>query len=197
MKKITLFLAAGLLLLATGAGAQTLDLGVKAGATLGKIDGQSFKDGYNFGIHAGFFAEIGLGEKFGIQPEVLFNQTKTQVKESIDAGDVLKQGSKGHLNYLSIPVLLNFKPAQILTIQAGPQFGILMNKDNSLVANGKEAFKSGDFAIALGAQVNLGSLKVYGRYNIGLSDARDVSDVTDQSKWKNQQIQLGIGYVIF
>jgi hypothetical protein len=197
MKKITLFLAAGLLLLATGVGAQTLDLGVKAGATLGKIDGQSFKDGYNFGIHAGFFAEIGLGEKFGIQPEVLFNQTKTQVKESVDAGDVLKQGSKGHLNYLSIPVLLNFKPAQILTIQAGPQFGILMNKDNSLVENGKDAFKSGDFAIALGAQVNLGSLKVYGRYNIGLSDARDVSDVTDQSKWKNQQIQLGIGYVIF
>lgn len=196
MKKITLFLAAGLLLLATGVGAQSLNLGIKAGATLGKIDGQSFKDGYNFGVHAGFFADLGLGEKWGIQPEVLFNQTKTQVRSSSNIGDALKQGSKGHLNYLSIPVLLNFKPAQILTLQAGPQFGILMNKDNNLVENGKEAFKSGDFAIALGAQVNLGNFKVYGRYNIGLSDARDVSDVTDNSKWKNQQIQLGIGYII-
>lgn len=195
MKKITLFLAAALLLMATGASAQSLNLGVKAGATLGKIDGQPFKDGYNLGVHAGFFADLGIGEKWGIQPEVLFNQTKTQVRSSSDVGDVLNQGTKGHLNYLSIPILLNFKPAKILTIQAGPQFGILMNKDNSLVENGKEAFKSGDFAIDLGAQLNLGGFKVYGRYNIGLSDTR-VSDVTDKSKWTNQQIQLGIGYVI-
>ena len=195
MKKITLFLAAGLLLLAAQAGAQDLHLGVKAGATLGKIDGQDFKDGFNFGIHAGAFAEIGLGEKWGIQPEVLFNQTKTEVKQDINADDVLNRATKGHLNYLSIPVLLNFKPAKILTLQAGPQFGILMNKDNSLVQNGKDAFKSGDFAIDLGAQLNLGGLKVYGRYNIGLADTK-VSGVTDQSKWTNQQIQIGIGYVI-
>lgn len=196
MKKITLLLAAGLVLLATQVGAQTLNLGVKAGATLGKIDGQSFKDGFNFGVHAGFFADLGIGEQWGIQPEVLFSQTKTEVKQSVSAGDVLSQGAKGHLNYLTIPVLLNFKPAKVLTLQAGPQFGILMNKHNSLVQNGADAFKSGDFAVDLGAQLNLGKLKVYGRYDIGLSDARDVKDVTDQSKWKNQQIQFGIGYVI-
>lgn len=196
MKKITLFLAAGLLLLFTQVGAQSLNLGIKAGATMGKIDGQDFKDGFNFGVHAGAFAEIGLGEKWGIQPEVLFSQTKTTVKDDIQFKDVLNKGKEGHLNYLSIPVLLNFKPAQILTLQAGPQFGILMNKDNSLVQNGKDAFKAGDFAIDLGAQLNLGNFKVYGRYNIGLSDARDIKDVTDNSKWTNQQIQFGVGYII-
>ena len=196
MKKITFFLAAALLLLASQVGAQSLNLGVKAGATLGKIDGQSFKDGFDFGIHAGFFAEIGIGDQWGIQPELLFNQTKTEVKDNVTAGDVLKQSTKGHLNYLSIPVLVNFKPAKILTLQAGPQFGVLMNKNNSLVQNGKDAFKSGDFGIDLGAQLNLGKLKVYGRYDIGLSDARDVKDVADDSKWKNQQIQIGIGYRI-
>lgn len=196
MKKITLFLAVALFMTALSVNAQTLNLGVKAGATLGKIDGQQFKDGFNFGIHAGFFADLGLGERWGIQPEVLFNQTSTTIKQDINAGDVLNQGKKGHLNYLSIPVLLNFKAADILTLQAGPQFGILMNKDNSLVKNGKEAFKSGDFAIDLGAQINLGKLKVYGRYNIGLSDNRDISDVTDDAKWTNQQVQFGIGYVI-
>lgn len=195
MKKFSLFLAAGLLLLATQVSAQSLHLGLKAGATLGKIDGQDFKDGFNFGIHAGAFAEIGLGEKWGIQPEVLFNQTKTEVKQDIDAGDVLNSATKGHLNYLSIPLLVNFKPAKVLTLQAGPQFGILMNKDNSLVQNGKEAFKSGDFAIDLGAQLNLGSFKVYGRYNIGLSDTK-ISTITNQSKWTNQQLDFGIGYTI-
>lgn len=196
MKKIVLLLSAGLFLLAIKTNAQTLNLGVKAGATLGKIDGQQFKDGFQFGLHAGFFADLGIADRWGIQPEVLFNQTQTTVKTDITTGDVLNQGKKGHLNYLSIPVLLNFKAADILTLQAGPQFGILMNKNNSLVQNGKDAFKSGDFAIDLGAQINLGKLKVYGRYNIGLSDARDVKDVADNSKWTNQQIQLGIGYVI-
>ena len=55
------------------------------------------------------------------------------------------------------------------------------------------AFKGGDFAAVLGAQLNLGLLKVYGRYNIGLSN---ISDIADQDKWKSQAIQLGVGIKI-
>ncbi|ANI87978.1 hypothetical protein A9P82_00780 [Arachidicoccus ginsenosidimutans] len=193
MKKIFLSVAA-IFVFAAFAQAQSFELGLKAGGTFGKIDGQSFKDGYKFGIHAGAFAYIG-GDIVGIQPEVLFNQTGTTTTEqdNTDAGDVLNQAKKGHLNYLSIPVLLSVKPVKILSLQAGPQFGILMNKNNSLVQNGKDAFKGGDVAIALGAQLNLNKLKVYGRYNIGVSN---VSDVANSDKWKNQQFQVGVGVVI-
>lgn len=191
MRKILLSVSA--LFLFAAVHAQSFEFGAKVGGTFGKIDGESFKSGYNFGIHAGLFAYIG-GDKVGVQPELLFNQTNTTVKSgNIDAGDVLNQGKKGHLNYLSIPVLLRYNVVKILSLQAGPQFGILMNKDNSLVQNGQDAFKSGDLALALGAQLNLNKLKVYGRYNIGLSN---ISDATDSDKWKNQQFQVGIGFVI-
>jgi len=43
-------------------------------------------------------------------------------------------------------------------------------------------------------QFNLGSLRIYGRYNIGLSNLNDI-DNTEQ--WKSQQIQVGLGLKIF
>ena len=52
-------------------------IGIKAGANVNKIDGKSFKDQFRYGYHVGGFAEIGLGDKFGIQPEVVFNQYRT------------------------------------------------------------------------------------------------------------------------
>jgi len=44
--------------------------------------------------------------------------------------------------------------------------------------------------MVLGAQVNLKVLRVYGRYNIGL---QNINDFSDQQKWTNQQVQLGVG----
>src|SRR5215217_5375953 len=54
-------------------------LGIKAGSNISKIEGKAFKDEFQYGYHAGAFVEIGLGEKWGIQPEVLFNQVKSRV----------------------------------------------------------------------------------------------------------------------
>ncbi|WP_153797687.1 porin family protein [Foetidibacter luteolus] len=190
MKKI--LLAALLLTSATTfVSAQSLHIGAKAGANLNKVDGQAFKDGFQLGYHLGGFVELDFSKTLGIQPEVLFNQTNT--KTASNASDVLNgalNGEKKTLNYLSIPVLLRINAGQLLTFHVGPQFSILTNKDESIFQNGKNAFKSGDLAAVLGAQVNLGSLKVYGRYNIGLSN---ISDIDNTDKWKNQQIQLGVG----
>ncbi|HEX6913939.1 MAG TPA: outer membrane beta-barrel protein, partial [Chitinophagaceae bacterium] len=94
------------------------------------------------------------------------------------------------LNYLSIPILLRYNVGKMVTLQAGPQFSILMNNDKTLLQNGQEAFKGGDFAMAGGLTLNLKMLRVYGRYNIGLNN---INDIDNQDKWKNQQIQLGLG----
>ena len=55
------------------------NLGIKAGANLTKIEGKTFKEEFSYGYHVGGFAEIGLGGKLSIQPEVLFNQYQTRV----------------------------------------------------------------------------------------------------------------------
>jgi len=192
MKKYFLILFGLLLVFNVKAQVQ---FGVKAGGTFGKIDGASFKSAYNFGINAGVFADIHLIGGLGIQPEVLFNQTNTTVQNHINIDTILNQGKKGNLNYLSIPILLRYKLFKILYIQAGPQFGILMNPHNTLVQNGTDAFKSGDLSLVLGAQLNLGKVvRIYGRYNIGLTN---VNDISNSSKWTNQQIQAGVGFALF
>jgi hypothetical protein len=185
------------LTLSAAVSAQSLHIGAKAGANLGKIDGKSFKEEFNLGYLLGGYVELGLSKKISIQPELLFTQTNTVIDSNYKAiyenvpSAVI--GNKAHLNYLNIPILLNINASKLLTLQVGPQFSVLMNKDESLAQNGEQAIKHGDFAAVLGAQVNLGTLNVYGRYNIGLNN---LNDIDNQDKWKSQTIQLGIGFRI-
>jgi hypothetical protein len=44
-------------------------------------------------------------------------------------------------------VLLSYRPIPILSLLAGPQFGILLNQDEHLINNAGDAFKKGDFAL--------------------------------------------------
>ncbi|MBN9295714.1 MAG: porin family protein [Filimonas sp.] len=195
MKKILLaFLA--LTGFAMASNAQSFHLIGKLGANFSKVDGQSFKDGFQLGYVLGGSAEIDFNKTIGIQPELLFNQTNT--KASNNPGDALgyKPGDNVHLNYLTVPVLLRLNATPLLTFNVGPQFGILLNNHKTTAGNAIDAFKGGDVSLALGAQINLKMLRVFGRYSFGLSDVKNVSDAVDQSNWKNQQIQLGLGIKI-
>ncbi len=85
-------------------------IGFKAGTNITKIDGQSFKDKFSYGYHLGGFAEINFpGTKFGIQPEVLWNQYSTRLDSNYKElyENVFNAGQSLKLNYLPIPSLLN------------------------------------------------------------------------------------------
>src|SRR3954464_6701884 len=196
MKKFLLLVVIGIgsIISAT---AQRLDFGPKLGANLTKIDGVSFSDAYELNYHLGAFAEIDFSKNWGIQPELLFSQTTSKVDSGFHAiyGEAPSSllSSDVKLNYLNIPVLLRINAGNLLTFHVGPQFSILMNHNESLVTNGKDAFKKGDLAAVLGAQINISKFRIYGRYNIGLAN---ISDVDNPNKWKNQQLQLGVGFKI-
>ncbi|HVX25036.1 MAG TPA: porin family protein [Parafilimonas sp.] len=193
MKKIIFFLLITTTFAAVS-NAQSFHIGAKLGANLGKIDGESFKQEYNLSYLVGAYADLGIGKSWGIEPELIFSQTNATIDSgwksiySNAPGSVF--GSKAHFNYLSVPILLNLNAGKLLTFQLGPQFSVLLNKDDKLTTNVGNAVKSGDLAAVLGARVNLGALNVFGRYNIGLSK---INDIGDQQKWKNEAIQLGIG----
>ena len=193
MKTKILSLAILLTIFSTATFAQKIHIGAKGGASINKLTGKSFKEEFSFGYHVGGFVEIGLGKKFGIQPEIIFSQTNVDTSSTFSSVYQFKQLDKVQLKYLSFPILLNIKPVKALTLQVGPQFGILTNKSNTLLQNGKEAFKSGDFSMLGGAQVNIGHLNIYGRYAIGLSN---INDIDNKEKWKNQSIQLGVGLTL-
>lgn len=181
----------------SGAQAQSFHLGIKGGANINKLTGKSFKDEFSFGYHLGGFAEIGISKKFSIQPEVLFNQVSQDTSSEFRQiyNNLLSSSNRSNikLNYLSIPVLLNYKPSSILSFQLGPQFGILIDQNQNLLQNGKEAFKKGDFSMLGGVQLQLSSFRVYGRYALGLSN---LNDIDDQDKWKSQSFQIGVGLAI-
>lgn len=188
MKKI-IFLSVLLFSLTKFAEAQ-FRVGIKAGADINKIDGKSFKDQFSFGYQAGGFASINITPKIGIQPEVIFSQVNLDTTSSFK--DVYQVGDIGSmkLQYLKIPLLLNFSPNKFVTLQAGPQFGVLMNKGTSLAHNGANAFKEGDFSMLGGVQLNISKIVLYGRYGVGLSN---LNDLGNSEKWKSQNIQIGFG----
>jgi hypothetical protein len=171
--------------------------GIKGGANISKVQGKSFRDEFRYGYHLGGFAEIGLGGKIGIQPEVLFNQYQTRADSSFshiyqNALDI-NNYQNVTLNYLSIPLLLTYKVGSLLSLQAGPQVGILIDQSRNLLENGQEAFKSGDFSMVGGAQIHISKLRLTGRYVVGLNN---ISDINDQNKWKNQGFQLSLGLAL-
>lgn len=169
-------------------------IGIKGGANISKLDGVSFKDQFKFGYHLGGFIEVGLGGNLGIQPEILFNQYSTTLDSNYTNiyRNVINPANAGNikLNYLSIPVLLNYKPGSFFSLQAGPQFGILMDKNNTLLQDGSNAFKSGDFSLLGGAQLKISKIRISGRYVIGLNN---INDIDNKDKWKNQAIQVSLG----
>lgn len=172
--------------------AQGVRIGAKLGANLNKVSGKSFSEEFDLSYHVGGFLEIDISKKIGLQPEVYFNQATAT--RSTEFGTIYSANPNANtdikLNYLSIPILLRYNVGKMVTLQAGPQFSILMNNDKTLLQNGQEAFKGGDFAMAGGVTLNLKMLRVYGRYNIGLSN---INDIDDRDEWKSQQLQLGIG----
>ena len=185
------------LMFALHARAQGFHIGVKAGANLFKVDGQSFNQEFEFGYAVGAFSEIYFTPNLGIQPEVMFNQTNYRTGTSFS--DVYKVNGfddvSGKLNYLSIPLLLSFRPIPFLSLLVGPQFGILLNPDEHLVNNAQEAFTKGDVSFIGGAQLNLAALKLGARYVVGLNNINNIqgSDVN----WRNQGWQVYAGFRIF
>lgn len=176
-----------------GAGAQGVHFGIKAGADINKLDGKSFKRQFSYGYQVGAFAEIGLTSRFGIQPEVLLSQVNIDTSDNLSEVYKLNGLKDVRLKYLKIPIMLNYKPNQFVSLQVGPQFGVLLDKEKNALENGKNAFKTGDFSMVGGLQLNVSKLRIYGRYAVGLSN---LNDIDNSEKWKSQSFQVGLGLTL-
>jgi len=178
------------ILIAGSSYAQGFHLGVKGGLTGYKIDNESFNQQFKSGFNIGGYAEINFTKHFGIQPEVMWNQSNLQTTNNFNIDYSGAALEKVKLNYLSIPILLSYRATKVVSFQAGPQFGILMNQNDDLFDNGKQAFKKGDFSVVGGVQLNLAWVKIGGRYFVGLNN---INDLSNSDTWKNQGFQLYVG----
>lgn len=204
MKKLFLALAVITGLTVSSAKAQKMvRFGIKGGANLGKIDGTGYDDAFKLGWHLGGFAQINLMKGFGIQPELIYSSSKTEVKNTGEFQTEYElsqvKENKPKLDYLSIPVLANIDlGSPRFKLQVGPQFSIMTSKKRNVFEEGKEAFKGGDFGAVGGLWLQLPIVNISARYVIGLSNVNDITiaDGTNPEKWKNQSIQLGVGITL-
>ncbi|MDC8004388.1 porin family protein [Aureisphaera galaxeae] len=188
MKKLFTMLVVAVFAFTINASAQEISFGAKAGLNLASINGDDADDA-NFdgrtSFHVGAVVNIGIGEFFAVQPEVVYSaQGFTAEEEGVDV--------TGKLDYLNIPVLADFTIAEGLSLQGGPQFGF--NITSEAEADGEtediDDVESVDVAAGIGAQYKLPALGLFfqARYVIGLSDV--VSDFDG----KNANLSLSVGW---
>lgn len=174
--------------------AQGLHFGIKGGANMTKVDGKAMSDEFNYGYQLGGFAEVGLGKKWFIQPELMWTEFRSRTSDDFE--DVINFPAEGSnrkdikLNYLAIPITLNYRLLDWFSLHAGPQFGVLLNQDKNLLENGRDAFNAGVVSFVTGAQLNFGGFHITGRYFTNINDINS-GDVNEA--WKNKGFQVGVG----
>ena len=157
--------------------AQDLKFGVKGGVNFANInfDSDLVDPDSKTGYHIGFVAQASLAGTLAIQPELLYS---AQGADDFD------------IDYLNVPILLKYKLANILSFEAGPQFGFVVNDDfDDTVFDGD--INEFDVSGAVGAGVEFGEFFAQLRYNFGLTD------VSEAFEGKNSNFQISVGYYIF
>lgn len=179
--------------------AQSVRVGIKAGATLAKITGDDVVQDYKnkVGLNAGVMMQFGLAPKnfIALQPEILYSQKGARTENGAVE-------SKSTLHYIDVPVLLRIN-ADGPFFELGPQVGFLVgvknelqNGSGSVSGTDKSAYKTVDFGGVVGVGYQLrGGASIGVRYNMGFTPVyKDVAGT--KTKQYNSAFQLQLGYII-
>ena len=149
--------------------------GVRAGLNISNLDfnGTVLPDNiYRNGFIFGFFGEFSLSNKVSITPELQFSSEGAK-KEPMQ------------LDYIQMPLLLNFKLGSRLFFNVGPQVGLKINK----VDDGVNNFA---YSGVGGLSYNITPMIfVDARYTYGF---RNIFNDYIGTKAINTNIQFGVGY---
>ena len=185
MKYICLYLTIVVLGL-NSINAQNVTFGVKGGLNLASIDryinGQPDPK-FRTSFHIGGFVEAPLWNKFSLQPELLYSGQGFRIKYS-DEVYVQK------LNYLNLPILLKYYISERLSVETGPQMGVLIS------SNVSDYEKKIDFAIDFGLAYKMEMGLGFGiRYNFGLSYFDNFSNSDSPPFNKHRVFQISVAYI--
>ncbi len=165
--------------------AQETHFGLKAG-----INSSSLKiaDGTDYdsktGLHIGGLAHIHLKKHFAIQPELVFSMQ----------GGKRNDNNKLKLNYLNLPVLVQYMFDEGFRLQTGPQIGFMVSAEQTIGdvdIDISDTFSTVDFSWVFGAGYLFHSgfgLDV--RYNLGINDISDDNNF----EARNRVLQAGVFY---
>jgi hypothetical protein len=170
--------------------AQThVELGLKGGLNVATLSTASSNSNIDprISINLGGLAHIHITKEFALQPELLFSGQGA--KQTIGGVDY-----KTNLNYLQLPILLQYMMGTGFRIETGPQIGALMSaksKVGDVTTDIKNSYKTVDFAWVLGAgYLTSSGFGIDARYNLGLAKIND----NDGAKISNRVFSVGVFY---
>ncbi|MRM97466.1 PorT family protein [Riemerella anatipestifer] len=202
MKKLFLGLA-----VVAGSFAFGQQFGAKAGLNVSSIS----KGGYDdtkakVGYYAGVFLNAPISGDFSIQPEVLYNNLGSKTIK--DAGILGKAETKLNLDYISVPVMFQYKATPQFYLEAGPEFSFLVGANaktsyetplksgQTVTELNKDNFNSFNFGMGLGLGFDITpNIGVNARYVAGFTDIskNGTTSASDNTTNKNNTFQVGLG----
>jgi len=188
----------------TSINAQEFNIGAKAGVNFASITGDETDDlDSRTSFHIGAVAEIPISDKFSVQPELLYSGQGAKAESLL--GEV-----KFKYDYLNLPVIAKYYVVEGLSLEAGPQVGLLLSakvetdedilielatsKNAKADVDVKDEVSDIDFGLKFGVGYKLESGLNFGaHYNLGLSNTYDGTGSNNFNN-KNGVIQVSVGY---
>lgn len=173
--------------------------GIKGGMNVSSISDDGYDDTKSkVGYYGGVFVNIPASESFSIQPEVIYNNLGSEVK----LGNSYSR--KLNLNYITVPVMFQYKATPQFYLEAGPEFGFLVSSDSKTTWNNststaeldKDNFNNFNMGVGLGAGFDITkNVGINARYVAGFSDVtKPSSDPSTNAKNKNNTFQVGLNF---
>lgn len=181
---------------------ENFKFGVKAGINLANVYDEENDDlvaDTKVGFAGGVFFSIPIGKFIGLQPEVLYSEKGFKAEGEGLFGENYELKRK--TSHLDIPVHLQIKPVENLSILVGPQFSYLLNTEtefNGFSAGQEEDingdnYKKGVIGLSAGIDFNVDNFVISGRAAWDLSKTDKDGDESTL-RYKNQVIQFTVGY---
>lgn len=187
-------------------GRDKFTLGLKAGVNIANVwdeEGQDFEADARVGFAGGVFIGIPIGTYLGIQPEALISQKGFQ-------GSGVLLGSAYSFSrtttYLDVPLYLQIKPLEELTLLVGPNYSYLFNQKDEYTFGTNSVAQEAEFendnvrknllGLSFGLDVTLAKHFVLsGRMAFDFQN--NIGDGTSFTpRYKNQWLQFTAGFRI-
>lgn len=177
-----------------------LNVGLKGGLNLSKLDGENWEGGYKSNILGGAFVRVHNG-RVGVSVEGFFSQVsyttgkdfKSIYNSYVDSAKSTLESGRLQVSYFNIPVILQIKVVSRVWLQVGPQFsGVVSVKDkDAFFKDAESIIKKGTLSGVGGIWVDLPfHLNAGARYVLAFSRFDD-NDV--DASWKQRNVQVHVG----
>ena len=188
--------------------------GIKGGmnvSSLSKDSGLSDQKS-KIGFNGGVFVNAPLGSDFSIQPELLYTQYGDK---SSATGQTVVEGSTvltnqtvsnaTHLDYIALPIMVQYNVTPSFYLEAGPEFGLNVNASNktknetsgnTLAQSGNYNDQINKFNLGIGAGAGYYFTPMFGitaRYVAGVTDIAK-NRPSGSSSVRNNVFQVGLAY---